>query len=436
MNIDEDDRRSFRTGAGDMRVDWVVVLVCYVLIIVHAQRGGLARRGRDGTNGDSRVRVFDEEDGSVLGGAEATEPAGIESANTAKGTRGGRGRRRRSGNGNKKFDFRPNLVQLNEAGLSKQVEDILMDAERYHMWWTGPPNDPTSAISFAPEPWSQAHRPQAHAIFTHAVVQGLNDREVCSSPRNLQLWLGSARRYFDGDIVIALETEVLTEEMKAVLQRHRAVVYLLPPALCNIEKTSSALSPSIFCGSAEERVPATAFRYFFYEKWAANYNASSSHILIADFRDLFFQADPFTYRLSDWFPSYQMAVFQEFYPNMVINRCVFNRRVMSECFGEDALRMLGSRVIVSSGAVLGTRDAVILFSHHMTRVSRVRRCARVCVVVTRRCVCSCCKRRPVERRTIAASPAASTTASSTGSCTAASCCRTCECASSRTARAR
>lgn len=354
-----------------MQVALFAIFTCCVLVVaVLAQRGGLGRRSRD-NNGDSRVRVFDEEDGSVLGGGEEVDSNSAVTT-AVKGSRSSRGRRRRSGGGGKKFDLRPNLLQLNEAGLSKQVEDILMDAERYHMWWTGPPNDPSSSISFAPEPWSQPHRPQAHAIFTHAVVQGLNDREVCSSPRNLQLWLGSARRYFDGDIVIALETEVLTEEMKAILQRHGAVVYLLPPALCSIEKSSSTLSPSIFCGSAEERVPATAFRYFFYEKWAANYNASASHILIADFRDLFFQANPFTYRLSDWFPSYQMAVFQEFYPNMVINRCVFNRRVMSECFGEDALRMLGSRVIVSSGAVLGTRDAIILFSHHMTRVSTRR----------------------------------------------------------------
>jgi hypothetical protein len=317
---------------------------------------------------DERVAVFDveanNEETSMADALVDRLPARRSDGNKSKLMKNGRSRRRRKIDPSR-FDFRPKQVQLDEAGLSKQAEEIMMEADRYHMWWTGPPNE--ESIAFQPEPWSQPHRPQQHAIFTHAVVQGLNDREVCSSPRNLQLWLGSARRFYDGDIVLAVETEVLTEAMKQILQQYQATVYLLPPALCSIDKQSPSAS-RIFCGSAEERVPATAFRYFFYEKWAGMYNASVSHILIADFRDVFFQGNPFTYRLSDWFPSYQLAVFQEFYPNMVINRCLFNRRVMEECFGEEALRNLGARVIISSGAMLGTRDAILLFSHHMTRL--------------------------------------------------------------------
>ena len=40
---------------------------------------------------------------------------------------------------------------------------------------------------------------------------------------------------------------------------------------------------------------------------------------------------------------------------MVINRCRFNRRVVQECYGDETLRTLGPRVIVSSGAAMGTR---------------------------------------------------------------------------------
>lgn len=53
---------------------------------------------------------------------------------------------------------------------------------------------------------------------------------------------------------------------------------------------------------------------------------------------------------------------------MVINRCKFNRRTLSECFGDAALEALGSRIIVSSGAIMGTRSGIILWSHHMTMV--------------------------------------------------------------------
>jgi hypothetical protein len=40
--------------------------------------------------------------------------------------------------------------------------------------------------------------------------------------------------------------------------------------------------------------------------------------------------------------------------------------IMSECYGDDTLRLLGNRVIISSGAALGTRDAVIAWSHYMS----------------------------------------------------------------------
>ncbi len=195
-----------------------------------------------------------------------------------------------------------------------------------------------------------------------AVIQGQDDKASCSSPNDLKLYLGTARKFYQGDIVIALEADVITEEVKAILSHFKAVVYVLPKDLC------SKASASIFCGSEEERVPASVFRSYFYEKWAALYSAAS-YLMLTDFRDILFQADPFAYHRTEWQPEYQLAVFQEFHPNMVIGRCAFNRRVMAECYGEESLRTLGNRVIISSGAIMGTRDALLLWAHHMTMVS-------------------------------------------------------------------
>lgn len=88
--------------------------------------------------------------------------------------------------------------------------------------------------------------------------------------------------------------------------------------------------------------------------------------MLADFRDIIFQSDPFMYRTRDWSSGHQIAFYQEFYPNMVIERCRFNRRIMQECYGDDALRQYGPRVIISSGAAMGMRDAIIVWSHSMT----------------------------------------------------------------------
>ena len=243
-----------------------------------------------------------------------------------------------------------------ENALKRASEDIIMNSERYNLWWMGPPGSEISD-SFKPAPWGAMHTENRNTIFTMAVVQGMQDRLV-ASPNDLHLFLGSARRYFDGDIVVAIESG-LSVEVKAVLMHYKAVVYEIPSTLC------SKATDSIFCGVEEERAPASVFRYYFYEKWAANYN-SEVLIMLADFRDIIFQGDPFQYRQRDWYPHTQLALFQEFYPNMVIERCRFNRRIMQECYGDDALRKYGPRAIISSGASMGTRNAMLVWSHSMT----------------------------------------------------------------------
>lgn len=188
--------------------------------------------------------------------------------------------------------------------LTREVEDIIVNADRYHMWWTGPIQDNDF---FKPESWSSPHNLAAtEVIFTMAVIQGRNDSVACSSPNDLKLYLGTARKYYQSDIVIALEADAITPEIKSILSHYKAVVYLLPKDLC------SKASDSIFCGSEEERVPASVFRFYFCEKWAALYS-EDANILITDFRDILFQANPFTYHKNDWYPEFQLAVFQVFF---------------------------------------------------------------------------------------------------------------------------
>ena len=57
------------------------------------------------------------------------------------------------------------------------------------------------------------------------------------------------------------------------------------------------------------RVPASVFRFYFFELWAALYS-DTSLILISDFKDVFFQADPFAFKSNHWMPDYHLAVFK------------------------------------------------------------------------------------------------------------------------------
>lgn len=96
-------------------------------------------------------------------------------------------------------------------------------------------------------------------------------------------------------------------------------MYEVSSRICNGDgQWDGAHGADNFCGSDEERVPASMFRYFFYEKWAAAYNESVT-ILMADFKDVIFQSDPFAFHQLEW-RDYQLVLFQEFHPNMVTPR--------------------------------------------------------------------------------------------------------------------
>lgn len=243
--------------------------------------------------------------------------------------------------------------------LTNAVDEILLGTDRYVLWWRGPPEE----NKFTVADWSEPHHNEKNAIFTMAVIQGGRDKPKCSTPNDLHLFFGSLRRVFDGDIVVAIEASSVTQEVKSTLQTYKVVVYILPSDLC------SRATHSIFCGSEDERVPASVFRYYFYEIWASLYS-EKSFIMISDFHDMLFQSNPLSekWTSNDWFPEYQLVFFQEFHPNMVINRCAFNSKIMSECYGAEALRQYGGRIILSSGAVIGTRDALVYWSHAMTQV--------------------------------------------------------------------
>lgn len=226
-------------------------------------------------------------------------------------------------------------VSSRASALQAFNEQVLLNIDRYHLWWTGPPED----NSFVRADWSASHRSDRNAVFSMAIVQGHNDRTATSSLlHDFQLFLGSLRRSVQSstDVVMAIEERVLREEprLQSLLQKHDAIVYTLSSQVCSNQ------TKSIFCGSTDERVPASVFRYFFYEKWASVYNIEAK-LLCVDFRDVIFQSDPFVYHIDDWFPDHSLVVSQEFYPNMIIQRCHFNRMVMQECYGDEVLRRLG-----------------------------------------------------------------------------------------------
>ena len=114
--------------------------------------------------------------------------------------------------------------------------------------------------------------------------------------------------------------------------------------------------------------------------------------MIADFADVVFQSNPFKYRVAEWkdhqlgkrvFAPYQNSldlspniyiflctlctvVFQEFHPNMVISRSPAHKEIFLGCYGEENLKTYGHQTVISSGTVIGTRNAVLIWAHSVT----------------------------------------------------------------------
>lgn len=62
----------------------------------------------------------------------------------------------------------PGRRKKRPEALTKAVEDVLLNMDRYNLWWTGPPESDT----FKPAPWGAMHTESNNAIFTVALVQG------------------------------------------------------------------------------------------------------------------------------------------------------------------------------------------------------------------------------------------------------------------------
>lgn len=163
------------------------------------------------------------------------------------------------------------------AQLTQFVDEIMMGMDRYHQWWMGP----AESTSFLPQSWSSSHVASNNAIFTFAApattaVTANYGPPPITSPRDFLLFLGSARRVFTGDIVLAMDAETLRTysnpqvttagssgggkdafiNLTQALIDYGVIVYVLPSDLCSVETVS------IFCGSSDERVPSSVFRFF------------------------------------------------------------------------------------------------------------------------------------------------------------------------------
>ena len=172
---------------------------------------------------------------------------------------------------------------------------------------------------------------------------------------------------YAGDIVVAVQPDA-QKSLLLELKKCRAIVYV-------VGKTCVGVDPDFKCnlknpnGDILVDTPVNGFspnviRYQLYQWWLQLYfHQPNIQIMIADFADVFFQSNPFTYRTFEWsLPYYQLALFQEPFPNKVISRCPFNSGWIKACYGIEQLNKIGANPVICSGIVMGTRDALLAYT--------------------------------------------------------------------------
>jgi hypothetical protein len=190
---------------------------------------------------------------------------------------------------------------------------------------------------------------------------------ACNYPKvYYQRFVGSLRKFgYNEDIVLAVSpVEKMKPGVKDYLVQTNVVSYGFD---VDCQGTDNCKLKDDFLGYPDPR-PYRTFaniRYALYEYWLRNYH-ETSYILILDFRDTFFQANPFE-RFGSYpsrtEPKYELHMFAENYDVKNIGICVFNSNWIKTCFGKDALVSLKKEAVICSGSTLGSYPAV----HHYVR---------------------------------------------------------------------
>ena len=211
-----------------------------------------------------------------------------------------------------------------------------------------------------PEPWIRRnHTVVGPAVFAAAFAVGSKQKDAARFCRTLM------KSGFNGDIVLATlpnPDRTFIDELKKM---PNIIIYVVP-LVCRQYR-------GVWCHLPDEpgytQISVKTIRFRLYEWWASFYKPTAM-LMLSDFRDVFFQANPFTYHPEDWHPPrFQLVVFQEAFFN-IIGRCPFHVRWFTDCYGIETLRRFQTLPIICSGVTIGTRDAIIAYAYSINQQLR------------------------------------------------------------------
>lgn len=237
--------------------------------------------------------------------------------------------------------------------LAAKVKRIRFNSERYMVWWQGHEAQSIyNSFNYAEYNKIEHNITSQHAMIT-AIFEDDLVRHQPDGYRYLIDYYASLRGTFKEDIVTAVPTTVPMALKKALLDNH-IITYTIPSTLCYQRITSTV------CGVDENVIPASLFKFYFYEIWALKYYRTI--IMIRDFSpSLPFTTNPFTQGLLKYLESYQLLCSAS---STAIQK--INKGAMEKCYSEPDLRNVSTRFTVDGSQIIGTRDSIVVLAHSLT----------------------------------------------------------------------
>jgi hypothetical protein len=258
----------------------------------------------------------------------------------------------------KTYVSKPKPNKVTYSSLHSQIDPLIKTTDKHAMFKsiTDSSQAMTDLLHF--ETWSTPHSWSSVAIFTCALSLSYGSNVA-------KFFAGTARKAgFIGDIVVAVLPGTKQGLLDA-LKRNKLTVYTLRN---NCIKKNIMIET--LCEYANEYVPITLIRSFIYQYWALQY-PDTTYIMMSDFRDVFFQLNPFTLKSNfpDWGPDVNdITFFAEHHPNRVINRIFLLSSSLSNCYGIEVYEQIGPSTVINNGVVFATRNASLIYVSFKTIV--------------------------------------------------------------------
>ncbi|KAJ1453954.1 hypothetical protein M885DRAFT_522947 [Pelagophyceae sp. CCMP2097] len=174
---------------------------------------------------------------------------------------------------------------------------------------------------------------------------------------------------YDGDIALAAGPEKkMKAGVAAYLKGERVLAYGFEYSCVKggrrLQMTPSGCVLTNWYAGGDSRGPRplALSRYEMYRSWLLEYD-SSSWGLIFDFRDTFFQLDPF--KMVDRSSNKpNLHLFAENRKVKRVGNCVFNGGWL-QCWGKDVPKTYANNSVVCSGSTMGTVDSLLAYSSRM-----------------------------------------------------------------------